>query len=306
MERLIAFLLALTCAASASAQAVKVSDLTAKTWAELNGTDLLMIARPTDQNYKLAVSELTGNLASLTANTFTGTQTFTIGAANVGVLTSTGYSLTGSNATSMIDLAGTWNTSGTPTAIKLNITNTASNASSLLMDLQVGSASKFAVSYTGTIAIADGQRYRLDGMAGSYTLRKGSTQGGGAVISECAGTDVFAVGQNSGVGTVNIGPYSFSTAISATADVFLYRDAAAVLALKNAANAQTFRVYKTTTGPQYLELNTGGNLITVSGFAFTDGAAAQTGTLTNAPAAGNPTKWIPINDNGTTRYIPAW
>jgi hypothetical protein len=40
--------------------------------------------------------------------------------------------------------------------------------------------------------------------------------------------------------------------------------------------------------------------------ALTNGAAAQTGTLTNAPAAGNPTKWIPINDNGTTRYIPAW
>ena len=39
---------------------------------------------------------------------------------------------------------------------------------------------------------------------------------------------------------------------------------------------------------------------------FTDGAAAAVGTLTNAPAAGNPTKWIPIDDNGTTRYIPAW
>lgn len=40
--------------------------------------------------------------------------------------------------------------------------------------------------------------------------------------------------------------------------------------------------------------------------ALTDGAAAAAGTLANAPAAGNPTKWIPINDNGTTRYIPAW
>jgi len=40
--------------------------------------------------------------------------------------------------------------------------------------------------------------------------------------------------------------------------------------------------------------------------AFTNGAAGNTGTLTNAPAAGNPTKWIPINDAGTTRYIPAW
>ena len=39
---------------------------------------------------------------------------------------------------------------------------------------------------------------------------------------------------------------------------------------------------------------------------LTNGAAASAGTLLNAPAAGNPTKWIPIDDNGTTRYIPAW
>jgi len=40
--------------------------------------------------------------------------------------------------------------------------------------------------------------------------------------------------------------------------------------------------------------------------AFSNGAAASGGTLTNAPAAGNPTKWVPINDAGITRYIPAW
>jgi hypothetical protein len=40
--------------------------------------------------------------------------------------------------------------------------------------------------------------------------------------------------------------------------------------------------------------------------SFTNGAAAAAGTLLNAPTAGNPTKWIPIDDNGTTRYIPAW
>lgn len=40
--------------------------------------------------------------------------------------------------------------------------------------------------------------------------------------------------------------------------------------------------------------------------SFTNGAGAALGTLTNAPVAGPPTKWIPINDNGTTRYIPAW
>jgi hypothetical protein len=40
--------------------------------------------------------------------------------------------------------------------------------------------------------------------------------------------------------------------------------------------------------------------------ALTNGAGSATATMTNGPTAGNPTKWIPINDNGTTRYIPAW
>lgn len=40
--------------------------------------------------------------------------------------------------------------------------------------------------------------------------------------------------------------------------------------------------------------------------AYTNNAAAAAGTLTNAPVAGNPTKWIPINDNGTIRNVPAW
>lgn len=40
--------------------------------------------------------------------------------------------------------------------------------------------------------------------------------------------------------------------------------------------------------------------------ALANGAAAAVGTLNNAPAAGDPTKWIPINDNGTTRHVPAW
>ena len=40
--------------------------------------------------------------------------------------------------------------------------------------------------------------------------------------------------------------------------------------------------------------------------ALANGAGASLGTLTNAPSAGNPTKWIAINDNGTIRYIPTW
>lgn len=39
---------------------------------------------------------------------------------------------------------------------------------------------------------------------------------------------------------------------------------------------------------------------------LSNAAAAATATLTNAPTAGNPTKWLSFDDNGTTRRIPAW
>jgi hypothetical protein len=49
----------------------------------------------------------------------------------------------------MVSLAGTWNTTGNPTAIKLNITNTASGANADLMELQVGGVNQFLVSKAG-------------------------------------------------------------------------------------------------------------------------------------------------------------
>jgi hypothetical protein len=50
----------------------------------------------------------------------------------------------------------------------------------------------------------------------------------------------------------------------------------------------------------------GGAVLHTTNTALTDGAGSGAGTLTSAPASGNPTKWIGINDNGTTRYVPAW
>jgi len=46
--------------------------------------------------------------------------------------------------------------------------------------------------------------------------------------------------------------------------------------------------------------------LVTSGVTMNSGSSSFAATLTNAPAAGNPTKWIPINDNGVIRYIPAW
>jgi hypothetical protein len=66
-----------------------------------------------------------------------------------------------------------------------------------------------------------------------------------------------------------------------------------------------------TDSPSYDFLGTGtprhgGNRLIATSAALPNNAAAAAGTLLNAPVAGNPTKWIPINDNGTVRNIPAW
>ncbi|HXG85176.1 MAG TPA: hypothetical protein VNI84_14240, partial [Pyrinomonadaceae bacterium] len=84
------------------------------------------------------------------ANTFTGTQTINP-ALNTSALIGSGYSLTGLNAQPLLDLSGTWNTTGTPTLIKANVTDTASNAGSNLLDLQVGGLSKFSVTKQGNV-----------------------------------------------------------------------------------------------------------------------------------------------------------
>jgi hypothetical protein len=87
--------------------------------------------------------------------------------ANTSGLVVSGYSLTESNAQSLVDLAGTWNTSGAPTALKVNITDTASNAASLLMQLQVGGTNKFRVKKSGTVGISDsdgGPSLRANGL----------------------------------------------------------------------------------------------------------------------------------------------
>lgn len=75
-------------------------------------------------------------------------------------ITTTGTELviaSGTQTTSkpVLDLSQTWNDAGvTFTGVKLNVTNTASAAASLLMDLQVGGVSKFKTTKTGDATVA--------------------------------------------------------------------------------------------------------------------------------------------------------
>jgi len=64
-------------------------------------------------------------------------------------------SLTGSSATNALNITQTWNTTGVPTAIQLNVTNTASGSGALLLDLQVGGVSQMSVSKLGDISCSN-------------------------------------------------------------------------------------------------------------------------------------------------------
>jgi len=109
---------------------------------QVASTGNVLIGFTTDSGYKLDVNG-TARIVGTTSIVLTTT--------NTSALAVTQYSITGANAQSLLDLAGTWNTTGNPTAIKLNITNTASGASSNLMDLQVGAVSKFKVDKAGLV-----------------------------------------------------------------------------------------------------------------------------------------------------------
>ena len=54
------------------------------------------------------------------------------------------------------------------------------------------------------------------------------------------------------------------------------------------------------------DITTGSTRLHKTSVNLANGAGAAAGTIGNAPTAGNPTKWISIDDNGTIRYIPTW
>lgn len=78
------------------------------------------------------------------------------------IATDSANSLTGSTAGGLVDLAQTWNTSGICRAVKVNVTDTGSHATSMLMDLQKAGTSQFkvdksgAVTFLGTLTLGSG------------------------------------------------------------------------------------------------------------------------------------------------------
>jgi hypothetical protein len=164
------------------------------------------------------------------------------------------------------DLVDTWNAGGTTfTSIKMNVTDTASNASSLLMDLQVGGASKFRV-----------------------------TKGGGGILSNTlevgSGTFSITTGFNSVMwGSGAYGWVSGNSTSGSAPDTILTRRAAASLRLgaadAAAPVAQTLGVQSVVAGTT----NTAGADFTIAGSQGTGTGAGGSVVFQVAPAGSSGT-----------------
>jgi hypothetical protein len=98
--------------------------------------------------------------------------------------------LSAAQAASLINMAQTWNTTGVPTAIKLVVTNTASGAGSLLMDLRTATASMFSVSIAGAVTTAGALTVSAGGLTVSagVSVVQGLTANGAVIIQPSGDT----------------------------------------------------------------------------------------------------------------------
>lgn len=137
------------------------------------------------------------------------------------------------------DLSDAWaNGATTFTAIKMNVTDTASAAGSLLLDMQVGGVSRFSVNK------ASGISFKLGAKAVSFNEPYGLQLTTGSSFAFAIGTTNSAIMTS---GQWNIDRLGFG--ISTGPVTLLQQDGSTThtLAQRNGGNAQTSRIYGTFT-----------------------------------------------------------
>jgi hypothetical protein len=166
-------------------------------------------------------------------NNFTAGQTITA-AANNSALTAS-YSVTGTNTPPLLDLSGTWNTTGIARGILLNITDGASSADSQLLTLQTASTLRFQVRKDGIV-------FASNRLVTSQVRVSSAVDGSGqSLLMASTGLAINSTATLSWA----------SGAITGAQDTILARDAANTLALRNGGTAgtpvpQNFRLYNYT------------------------------------------------------------
>ncbi len=246
------------------------------------------------------------------ANTFTGVQTMTSPAITgpvtlTEVVGSSGLTLTGATQVTSfpaLSITQTWNAGGVVfTGIKANITNTASAAGSLLLDLQVAAGTVCKVDKSGVLTLT-GPSSTPAILGGNSPFRTGalslgfnfSSGGGVAFCTDAAGGTTVAGAHGNGFSVSSASGYSWtSSTLGAAPDTFLMRGGAAAVVqhgqdVNGAAVNQIIATANGITGQN----KTGGNLTIASGKGTDLGAVSS--LILQTPTVGGAT-------NGTAQAL---
>lgn len=229
---------------------------------------------------------------------FAGLGATTISAAASGAvpLTISGYSLTGSQAQSMVSWAGTLNTSGNPDVVKLAFTNTALGSTASLFSIYAGSAGttqSFRVNADATMAIGGLQLGAGNGLEYFNTLAGAMARTISQRNVRFSPQGAYVSGSNSFIGWTSVATGSGSDAANIPDTIIGRGGAAATLQLgaadAAASVAQTTQVQSVVAGTtdtagtdwtRRAALGTGtaagGNIVEKTGFS-----AKSTGTSQN-------------------------
>jgi hypothetical protein len=249
----------------------KITGLTALTGANSAPGDLLTLVDVSDTTMDAA-----GSNKSITRQEL---QTY-----NAGTLTTD---------VKVLDLSATWNDAGvTFTGLKFNVTDTASNAASRLLDLQVGGTSQIYATKDGALHFVEDDVFINRPTANTLAIYAGST----SVVSAAFKSGLYTAS------TYALGWFATSAG-SGSPDTYLYRDgAASTVGQRSGTNAQTFRLYNTCTDASNYErlgINWGSNIVSIAP------EAAGTGTVRVLHISGlptsNPGPGILWNDSNTVK-----
>jgi hypothetical protein len=203
----------------------------------------------------------------------------------------------------IFDLTDTWGDVGTTfTAIKMNVTDTASASGSLLIDLQVGGTSQFRVTKAGQVNLVSGStsvptlNFSAAG-AGIYG------RAGNAITMTTGGVNFFDA-QQVGVTIRNVASYNFSNNgdASSSPDLRLFRDAANTLAQRDGVNAQTTRVYSTyTSATNFQRMAISSARVTLS--ALSGASATATALIPDGAVVVGVTARVTTEITGSTGFL---
>lgn len=187
--------------------------------------------------------------------------------------------------THAIDITGTWNNSGvTFTAVKINITKTAANASSPLLDMQVGGTSKFSYLTDGSFLQRDSSGNYLGVYSEGNVLNIINASSSFRSFAFNMGNGMFALGSGGGL-VWSTNSINYSGVLTSSIQASIFSDNTGIIVQRNSTTAQTLRVANTWTNASNYEYGvidwtTTANTLTIGA------QAAGTGTLRQVQLVG--------------------